>query len=90
MMRTQYDYVCQKSVDVNVDLPQTSRVINSICRQCWSIRLVLGLESGVCKYLSASSSELRDICELRCGQMQAPITLLLAGQMEVPSQCSTA
>lgn len=46
------------------------------------------LESEVCKFLTASS-ELRDVCEDRCGQMEAPIPLLLAGHMQVPSQCST-
>lgn len=90
MIYRDYDYVCQKRVDVSVDLPQTNCMTKGICRQCWSIRLMAGLESGVCKFLTASSSEPRDVCEDRCRQMQPPIPLLLAGQIHVSSPCSTA
>lgn len=69
VMHSEYDCVCQKWVDISEALPQTDHMIKGIYRQCWSIRLMSRLETGVCKFLSVTSSELRDICEGRCREM---------------------
>lgn len=88
-MHSEYDCVCQKRVDVTEVLPQTDHVIKGIYRQCWSIRLMSRLGTGVCKFLTVTYSEL--LRYLR-GQVQgdALIPPFLAGQMQVPFQFSNA
>lgn len=65
VMHSEYDYVCQKWVDISEALPQTDHMIKGTYRQCWSIRLMSRLETGVCKFLT----ELRDTCEGTCREM---------------------
>lgn len=68
-MHSEYDYVCQKWIDVSEALPQTDHMIKGIYRQSWSIRPMSRLETGVCKFLTITSSELRDTCEGRCREL---------------------